>query len=237
MYCENFKHRGLGNTMTIKQTDVKKQEAVRAPDKSRDIRLLTRPGVSEDRMIAEYAFDPTTANASTALDFSTDLLPSLSLQDCAAVMKEGAQAVTDGNLGKLESMLNGQAIALNAMFNNFAKRAMHADVMPKLEAYFRLALKAQSQCRSTVEALAEIKYPKSATFIKQANIAGQQQVNNSTDGQGSKFTPRAREKNITPTNELLTEAKHANLDKRATGAASRGNPQVETVGAVNRADQ
>ena len=222
--------------MTTKQRDVTKQKAALAANKSRDIHLVTRPGVSEDRMIAEYAFDPTTANASTALDFSADLLPSLSLQECTTVMKQDAQAVIDGSLVKLESMLNGQAVALNAMFNNFAKRAMHADVMPKLEAYFRLALKAQSQCRSTVEALAEIKYPKSATFIKQANIAGQQQVNNSTDGQGSGITRHAREKNITPKNEL-SEVQRANLDKRATGTASRSNPPVETVGAVNRASQ
>ena len=214
--------------MTIKQTDVKKQEAVRAPDKSRDIRLVTRPGVSEDRMIAEYAFDPTTANASTALDFSTDLLPRLSLQDCTAVMKEDAQAVTDGNFGKLESMLNGQAIALNAMFNNFAKRAMHADVMPKLDAYFRLALKAQAQCRSTVEAIAEIKYPKSATFIKQANIAQQQQINN-----GNQLT-NTREKNIFPTNKLLTESAHAALDTGRTGKAIGLDSHLEAMGAIDR---
>ena len=226
--------------MTIKQAGSKKQAPAQevakpAPDKSRTIRLETRPGVSEDRMMAEYGFDPTNTNTSTALDFSKDILPGLCLQDCTAVMKEDAQAVSDGNLGKLEAMLTGQAVALNAMFNNFAKRAIHADVMPKLDTYFRLALKAQAQCRSTVEAIAEIKYPKSATFIKQANIAGQQQVNNSADGP-DRGTPRTREKNITPTNELLTEAKHANLDTRGKKAASRGNPQVEAVGAINRAE-
>lgn len=74
-------------------------------------------------------------------------------------------------------MLTAQAEALNAVFNNFAKRAIHSTVMPRLDIYTRLAMEMQAQCRTTVEAIAEIKYPKSATFIKQANIA-QQQVNN-----------------------------------------------------------
>ncbi len=198
--------------------------------------MVGRVGVPDDRIYAEYAFDPTTTNASTALDFSKGLLPGLSLEDCATVLQEDTQAVSDGNLGKLEAMLTGQAVALNAMFNNFAKRAINAEIMPTLDTYFRLALKAQAQCRSTVEAIAEIKYPKSATFIKQANIAGQQQVNNPGNGAESGAALRTREKNITPTNELLTEAKHANLDTTGKKAASRGNPHLEALGAVNRAD-
>ena len=227
--------------MTIKHSGNKRQDRAKElttpkTDKSRNLRIVRRVGVSDDRMYAECALEPATTNASTALDFSKGMFPGLSLDECAAVMKEEAQAVNDGNLGKLEAMLTGQAMALNAMFNNFAQRAIHADIMTTLDTYVRLALKAQAQCRSTVEAIAEIKYPKSATFIKQANIAGQQQVNNSGNGPESGATPRTREKNITPTNELLTEAKHANLDTRGKKAASRGNPQVEAVGAVNRAE-
>jgi PDZ domain-containing secreted protein len=45
-----------------------------------------------------------------------------------------------------------------------------------------MALKAQSQSRATIQALTELKYPKQATFVKQANIAGgNQQVNNITN--------------------------------------------------------
>jgi hypothetical protein len=91
-------------------------------------------------------------------------------------------------------------------------------------------MKAQAQCRSTVEAIAEIKFPKSATFIKQANIAQQQQVNN-----GQEKTPtRAREKDITPTNELLTESTYAALDTGRAGAAIGLDSQLEAVGARER---
>lgn len=42
-----------------------------------------------------------------------------------------------------------------------------------------MALKAQAQCRATLEALAEIKNPRPVAFVKQANISGEhQQVNN-----------------------------------------------------------
>jgi hypothetical protein len=43
----------------------------------------------------------------------------------------------------------------------------------------RLGLKAQSQCRTTIEALALLKNPPNVAFVRQANIAnGHQQVNN-----------------------------------------------------------
>jgi len=186
--------------------------------------------------MAQLALGATMPNVSTTLDYSINLFPGLNLNECAKQMNSDIQAVNGGNLDALEGMLTGQATALNAIFNDFAKRAVHADVMPKMEAYLRLALKAQSQCRTTVEAIAEIKYPKSATFIKQANIAGQQQVNNGqADSRSSTPAPaHAHEKNITPTNKLLTESPHAALDARGTSTTIGINPQLETVGAVHR---
>jgi len=49
------------------------------------------------------------------------------------------------------------------------------------EIYLRLALKAQAQCRTTVETLVEMKNPRPVAFVSQANISnGPQQVNNGT---------------------------------------------------------
>jgi len=43
----------------------------------------------------------------------------------------------------------------------------------------KLALRAQNQCRATIETLSVVKNPPTATFVRQANIAaGHQQVNN-----------------------------------------------------------
>jgi hypothetical protein len=226
--------------MTAKQTKASKKVVAPASadtpmvDKSKLMKVVYRPGATEDRVLAEHALNPATANAVTALEFSRSLYSGMSLQDCVMVVKDDIESVNGGNLDKLEGMLTAQAIALNAMFNNFANRAIQADVMPKLDTYFRLALKAQSQCRSTVEAIAEIKYPKSATFIKQANIAQQQQVNN---GAAKPLTEtHAHERNITPTNELLTEASSATLDTRGTIKAGRTDTKLEALEAINRTD-
>lgn len=201
--------------------------------RARHMELVLQKGQTEDRAMAEAALSPELQNASTAADYSLGLFSDIRLQDCIETMQADIKAVNGGNLDKLEGMLTAQAGALNVMFNTFAKRAIHADVMPRLETYFRLALKAQAQCRATVEAIAEIKYPKSATFIRQANIAQQQQVNN--DGT---FPPTSRahaqEKNVTPTNELLEVSHGKRLDVGATSAASRIDSGVAAVGKVYR---
>lgn len=205
-------------------------------NKARHMQLVLQEGQTQDRAVAEAALCPEVTNASTAADYSQGLFSDIHLQDCVEVMQADIKAVNGGNLDKLEGMLTGQAEALNAMFNNFAKRAIHADVMPKLETYFRLALKAQAQCRATVEAIAEIKFPKSAMFIRQANIAHQQQVNNERTNSRSSTCTHAHEKNITSANELLKEPTYEALDARGTRTASGINPMLEAVGTVDRAD-
>ena len=88
--------------------------------------------------------------------------------------------VQDGDMQPVEAMLYGQAQALQAIFTNMARRSgMNAgEYMKASETYMRMALKAQAQCRATLETLAIVKNPQ--PYIRQANIAqGPQQVNNS----------------------------------------------------------
>lgn len=96
--------------------------------------------------------------------------------------------VQGGDLKSAEAMLYGQAATLQAVFTALVRRAARADQIPQFQAAMSMALKAQAQCRATLEALAEIKNPRPVAFVKQANIAnGPQQVNNGTpashDGQ------------------------------------------------------
>lgn len=208
-------------------------EAVEAPkaNKTRALNFVVGPDTTVDRVSAEMALGPLVGNMSTALDYSTALMGDLVLQDCVDVMADDIKAVNSGDLSKLEGMLTAQAHALDAMFNHYAKKAFHeAKFLPQLESYSRLAMKAQAQCRTTVEAIAEIKAPKSATFIKQANIAHQQQVNNGP-GADTGTPAAAREKDITPTKELLIKERHAALD---TGRASKAvgiDSELEALGA------
>lgn len=87
--------------------------------------------------------------------------------------------VANGDLSAMESMLVSQATALQTIFTGLARRAHEQSQQKNFEAYLGLALKAQAQSRATISTLVDLKYPRQATFVKQANIAnGPQQVNN-----------------------------------------------------------
>ena len=102
----------------------------------------------------------------------------------------------------------------------------------------KLALRAQGQCRATLETLANIKNPRPVAFVKQANISnGPQQVNNGTVD-ASDAVVRAREENPNPQNELLTDTRATHgkpVDTRAKSKAGRSNPRVATVETGHRA--
>lgn len=157
-----------------------------------------------------------------------------------ATMKE----VHAGNLQSSETVLYSQAVALNAMFAELACRsALNMGSYPQAaESYMRLALKAQSQCRNTLETLANIKNPP-VVFAKQANISnGPQQVNNAAATSFETSThaqARAHGKNENEPTKLLEGAQHGGtgLDTGATGAAARSHQTLEAVGAVKRTQE
>ena len=147
-------------------------------------------------------------------------------------------AVKSDNLHAMECMLIGQATALQTIFTSLARRAASQEQLRHYETFLGLALKAQSQSRATISALVDLKYPRQATFVKQANIAhGPQQVNNG----GAPAGAIAHAKENKPEQNKLLEVNHGQpgnrLDTRAAQAAGRANTQVAAVGKVNRADK
>lgn len=100
------------------------------------------------------------------------------VSDTAMALIDDAKNMKAGNMGTLERMLYAQAFSLDTMFTDLARRARRQDGLAQIQTLTGLAFKAQAQCRATIEALAEIKNPKPVAFVKQANIANQQQVNN-----------------------------------------------------------
>jgi len=136
------------------------------------------------------------------------------------------KAVQSGDMSRVEAMLISQAIVLEDIFTNTARQAMTQTQLPAMEGLMRMALRAQNQCRATLETLATIKNPP-AVFVKQANIAhGHQQINNAPTHAG---------KIENKPNELLQgELEHAHLDTRSQSQASGANSAMETVGAQHR---
>ena len=143
-----------------------------------------------------------------------------------------ADAVADDDSTKgIERRLFGQMIALDSIFNTMAIKAATCEHQKNIELYMRLALKAQSQSRCTAEAIANIKNPRQVAFVKQANIAhGHQQVNN-----GQETTTRTRESfSESAPNELLEDNYGNHLDTGAQGAAIGADPQLATLGKIDR---
>ena len=182
---------------------------------------------TEAQAVAWVAVSPET-NAAVVIDaYQPNIAGSdVNLMALIEALRKSTDQGKAGDLSHLEAMLIGQATALQTIFTSFAKRAAHQQYQKNLEAFMGLALKAQAQSRATISALVDLKYPRQATFVKQANIAhGPQQVNNATHAKQLESQP----------NELLEDASHERLDTGTTPAAARGNPAVETVAAVHRA--
>ena len=138
-----------------------------------------------------------------------------------------SRSVGDNSLANAQVMLASQAYTLDAIFNDLARRsALNAsEYLGACETYMKIALRAQSQCRATWEAISNIKHPRTATFVKQANIAENQQVINGE--------PSRVEKNVNPPNELLEHEDAERLDFGTAATPGRTDKDMETVGAVN----
>jgi hypothetical protein len=137
-------------------------------------------------------------------------------------------AVSDGNMGRVEAMLFAQAHSLDAIYGNLARTAAVQEFLPQIDGLLRLALKAQSQCRATLETLAAIKNPP-LVYARQANLTtGPQQINNGT-------TAPSQAREIENLQSKLLEVQHGErLDIGATGAPGKANPQMAAVGKVER---
>jgi hypothetical protein len=125
-------------------------------------------------------------------------------------------------------MLMSQAHALQAIWAYFAEIGRSQTQLSKIQTIMSIALKAQSQCRMTLETLAVIKNPPNVAFVRQQNVAVNQQVNNRPPA----GVARAEELPI-QSNELL-EAQRDRLDTRATEEAIRPDSYLEALGPVNR---
>jgi len=150
-------------------------------------------------------------------------------------LRDTFNEVGNNDLSGLEAMLISQATALQTIFTSLARRAHVQEYQKNLESVLGLALKAQAQSRATISALVDLKYPRQATFVKQANIAnGPQQVNNGSTQPGT----HSHAKEIKPLqNELLEDQRNGSthLDTRATTTPARSHTEVETLAAVHRA--
>jgi len=178
-------------------------------------RLVTSPELAAYRVITTAEEE----NISSKID-----TPGL-----VAVLREQFALVNRNDLSHAEAMLIGQATAFQTLFSRLASKAMGQTYTNNMESLMRMALRAQNQCRMTLETLNTLKNPP-VVYARQANISnGPQQINNSAT------TPsRARETDIEP-NQLLEQQHGERLDLGTAGQTSGVDTTMATVGTIDRA--
>jgi hypothetical protein len=132
----------------------------------------------KDRM-ADRAIDPSVSAAIIAHKYLASPGGELTISALVESLRTQIEALRADDTTFSEAMLLSQATSLQAIFTRLALAAEAKNDTKDREAYLRMALRAQNQCRMTLESLAVIRNPP-VVFARQANIntGGQQQVNN-----------------------------------------------------------
>lgn len=187
---------------------------------------------NDSEIFADDSISASIMNAAVAEKFNKALFPEVGILDLANALNEKIVKVQAGDMSSIEAMLIGQAQALQTMFVTLGCMAASKTSLPQYTAFMGMALKAQSQSRATIQALTELKYPKQATFVKQANISnGHQQVNNATNTHAP-----ARVKEIKNQPNKLLEVNNGSkaMDIRATQTTIPKDQAMATMEAQHR---
>lgn len=185
------------------------------------LEVATKPNEDNAAALARTVLQPNVQAAVTLREYDKKF-GHLDLTGMAEALKEHTKATMDGDMGRAEAVLIAQAHTLDAIYNNLARRAINSEFMNHLDSYLKLALRAQSQCRATWEALSAVKHPP-IQYVKQLNMANNQQVNNGT-----------RENPSSPTG-LSGDSDELCQDPGTPGIEKKDDPPLEAVGEVNRA--
>lgn len=184
-----------------------------------------------ERIQAEFAQSTASLNAQTVRLFARGTVGVVDLTESVALMQEKTEQVLSGNLSVPEAILTAQAVALDVIFNEMARRAAlnMGEHLQATDTYMRLAMKAQGQCRATLQTLGELKHPRQVAFVSQANISsGYQQVNNHQASQ------RLSDESRFSTNKLSGKDDELLPNTGASRIACTTHKKMETLGAIDR---
>ena len=200
-----------------------------------DIRS-NKEGMEEEKLsTAQFLLNP---HATSALIISRTF-DTGSESPVAYIAKElinKSDAIISGDMKAVEQLLIAQAFALNNIFADSLRKAMGStpQFVPHIrsvnEVYAKIGLKAQAQCRATLETLANIKNPPQLAFVRQQNVAVNQQVNNQEVVSPSPSPPFEPGKNKICTNELLETSNNVTrLELGTKKKAGRTNKELVPV--------
>ena len=145
------------------------------PGETGRMNVQTRPDEKIGRTLARITLDPQTRNANLAMAFGSQMFGDKHRPDIAessAVLAEEIERAMKGDLSLASRIYTSQAISLDALFTDMARRSGNnmGQYPDAADRYMRLALKAQGACRSTLEALARLHQPREQT-VKHVHVS------------------------------------------------------------------
>lgn len=191
------------------------------------LQIPVKEGESMNRAMARAMATPEMQAALTIRQWQDPVMPdTIDLNDTIIELREQSKAIKSGKMRRAEEMLLAQAHTLDELFNNLARKAHRQEYLSNYETFFKLALKAQNQCRMTLETLSKIKNPP-VVYAKQANITnGPQQINNGLPlPEGSTHAEKIQNQ----PNELLDVQHGKQLDTGTTGKTIGGDKAMAAV--------
>jgi hypothetical protein len=132
------------------------------------LEIEAEPGESEGTSFARVSLDPVIRHANLAMSLASQAFgdgnkPSM-MASTEALQSTVAKAEA-GDMRMASRLLASQAVTLDTMFTELARRAANnmGSYPDAADRYMRLALRAQSNCRTTVDALAKLHQPREQT--------------------------------------------------------------------------
>jgi hypothetical protein len=202
--------------------------------KTKKVQVYQRDGETDEQALARTFIDPALTAALLMIRFPPGGFD-LEIGATATAINMAVAQVKAGDLSDVEAMLVSQSKALQAMFIWLAKKATEQTNLTAYQSFMQMALKAQSNSRSTLQTLLDLKFPRTTAFVKQQNIAnGPQQVNNGTQTGAAENHTQETE---TEQSKLLEDTRHERkaLDFGAAATTGGTDKELATVGKVHRA--
>ena len=196
-----------------------------------DLLLVESDPKDVRKNLARAVLRPAVTSAMVAREYHQYKFSELDLMSLVGELEAQAKTVISGDMGRPEAILSSQAHALDAIFAELSRRAIdnlrrgNADVGDR---FLRLGLKAQGQCRATLETLGNLKNPP-VVYARQANFAnGPQQVNNGTLPTHAGDSENGKNKLLGVSNELCA-------DTGTPTTTIRGNKEMGALAPIHRA--
>lgn len=141
-----------------------------------DLKVDQYPTETGAEAVARKLLQPDLKNALAASAFSKPALGNAveapGIGDFIGHIQSEGKKAEGGDIAQVSRMLSAQAVTLDSMFAEMARRAAAnmGTHMEAMERYARLALKAQANCRATLETLAKLHQPAKEQIVRHIHV-------------------------------------------------------------------